>query len=141
MKRNNTCRFSDCEWLENGCLKTTTKALPAIRLDKRTGIYFQYFPYPCNVCFCSGKKSWFNSIVAAYTGWSDVRNDGKKAVTFANGEIMNEDDIRTCARILDECSVSFKWEQGDVLLIDNRQVLHARKAFEPPRRILAALFQ
>ena len=89
----------------------------------------------------SGKKSWFNSIVAAYTGWSDKRNDGKRAVTFADGEIMNEEDIHKCAAILDESSVSFTWQQGDVLLIDNRQVLHARKSFEPPRRILAALFQ
>ncbi|CAF4036841.1 unnamed protein product [Rotaria sp. Silwood2] len=89
----------------------------------------------------TGKKSWFNSIVAAYMGWSDKRNDGKKAVTFADGELMNEEDIHKCATILDESSVSFTWKKGDVLLIDNRQVLHARKSFEPPRRILAALFQ
>ncbi|CAF3545309.1 unnamed protein product [Rotaria sp. Silwood1] len=89
----------------------------------------------------TGKKSWFNSIVAAYMGWSDKRNDGKKAVTFADGEMMNEKDIHQCATILDESSVSFTWQKGDVLLIDNRQVLHARKSFEPPRRILAALFQ
>lgn len=91
--------------------------------------------------FDIGKKSWFNSIVAAYTGWSDVRNDGKRAVTLADGELLSSSDIEKCVAILDECSVSFKWEQGDVLVIDNRQVLHARKSFEPPRRILAALFQ
>ena len=88
-----------------------------------------------------GKKTWFNSIVAAYTGWSDKRNDGKRAVTFADGTLMNKDDIDQCSNILDDCSVSFRWQQGDVLLVDNRQVLHARKSFEPPRRILAALFE
>ncbi|CAF3514720.1 unnamed protein product [Rotaria socialis] len=115
---------TDYEWLDDGCLKTTTKILPAIRLDEQTG-----------------KKTWFNSIVAAYTGWSDKRNYGKKAVTFADGELMNEEDIHRCVAILEESSVSFTWKKGDVLLIDNRQVLHARKSFEPPRRILAALFQ
>ena len=115
---------SDIEWLPDGCLKTTTKILPAVRLDERTG-----------------KKSWFNSIVAAYFGWTDARNDGKKAITFSDGELMPESAVTTCAKILDESSVSFQWVQGDVLLIDNRQVLHARKSFEPPRRILAALFQ
>ncbi len=95
----------------------------------------------CTIFSSSGKKSWFNSIVAAYTGWSDKRNDGKRAVTFADGEIMDASDIRKCAAILEESSVCFTWEQGDVLLIDNRQVLHARKSFEPPRRILAVLFQ
>lgn len=101
-----------------------TKILPAVRLDERTG-----------------KKSWFNSIVAAYFGWTDARNDGKKAITFSDGELMPESAVTTCAKILDESCVSFSWVQGDVLLIDNRQVLHARKSFEPPRRILAALFQ
>ncbi|CAF1016960.1 unnamed protein product [Adineta ricciae] len=118
------CREQECEWLDDGCLKTVTKILPAIRLDERTG-----------------KKSWFNSIVAAYTGWSDKRNDGKRAVMFADGTLMNKNDIDQCGNILDDCSVSFRWQQGDVLLVDNRQVLHARKSFEPPRRILAALFE
>ena len=54
---------------------------------------------------------------------------------------MQESDVMKCANILEESSVSFPWMQGDVLVIDNRQVLHARKSFEPPRRILAALFQ
>jgi alpha-ketoglutarate-dependent taurine dioxygenase len=62
-------------------------------------------------------------------------------VTFADGELMDEEDIHKCAAILDESSVSFTWKQGDVLLIDNRQVLHARKSFETPRRVLAVLFQ
>jgi hypothetical protein len=89
----------------------------------------------------AGKKSWFNSIVAAYLGWSDERNNGKRAITFSDGELMQESDVMKCASILEESSVSFPWMQGDVLVIDNRQVLHARKSFEPPRRILAALFQ
>ena len=53
---------------------------------------------------------------------------------------MQENEVMTCAKILGESSVSFPWAQGDILLIDNRQVLHARKSFEPPRRMLAALF-
>ena len=29
--------LTDAEWLDDGCLKTTTKILPAVRLDERTG--------------------------------------------------------------------------------------------------------
>ncbi|CAN1836787.1 Clavaminate synthase-like protein At3g21360 [Linum perenne] len=40
---------------------------------------------------------------------------------------------------MEEESVAIPWEKGDVLLIDNLAVLHSRKLFTPPRRILAAL--
>ena len=40
------------EWKDDGCLRTSTKVLPAVRTDSRTG-----------------KKVYFNQMVAAYTGW------------------------------------------------------------------------
>jgi hypothetical protein len=124
------------------CLKTVTKILPAVRLDERTGNFcFLYRLLDKFFNSCLGKKTWFNSIIAAFLGWQDERNDRKKAVTFGDGELIDEADILKCAEILEESSVVFPWAQGDVLLIDNRLVLHARKSFEPPRRILAALFQ
>lgn len=36
-------------------------------------------------------------------------------------------------------SVHVPWRRGDVLIIDNATVMHARDAFVPPRRILVAL--
>ena len=110
------------EWLPNGCLKTTTKVLPAIRIDERTG-----------------KKTWFNSVIAAYLGWQDSRNDRKTAVSFANGEFMQETEMETLRATLDESAVDFPWQKGDVLMVDNRQALHARRTFTPPRQILACL--
>ena len=114
----------ECEWLSDGCLKTVSKILPAVRLDERTG-----------------KETWFNSIVAAYTGWKDARNVPEKAVTFGDDTPLDGDTVRRCDEILQETCVAFKWRKGDVVLVDNRLVLHARKSFVPPRRILAALFQ
>jgi alpha-ketoglutarate-dependent taurine dioxygenase len=114
----------ECEWLDDGCLKTVSKILPAIRFDERTG-----------------KETWFNSIVAAYIGWKDSRNVPEKAVTFGDDTPLDGDIVRKCNEILQESCVSFKWQQGDVVLVDNKLVLHARKTFVPPRRILASLFQ
>ena len=110
------------EWLPNGCMKTTTKVLPGVRVDGRTG-----------------KKTWFNSIIAAYLGWKDSRNDPTKAVTFPNGEPMSVEVMKTLEKVLDDLSVRCKWEKGDVMMVDNRQALHARRSFVPPRRILACL--
>ncbi|CAI9114217.1 OLC1v1014881C1 [Oldenlandia corymbosa var. corymbosa] len=109
------------EWTEDG-VKTIMGPIPAIKFeDKRR------------------RKVWFNSMVAAYTGWKDARNDPVKAVTFGDGTPLPSHIIYDCLRILEEESVAIPWQKGDVLLIDNLAVLHARKPFDPPRRILASL--
>ncbi|KAI8741949.1 clavaminate synthase protein [Biomphalaria glabrata] len=110
------------EWLPNGCLKTVTAVLPAIKEDIRTG-----------------KKVWFNSIIAAYLGWRDSRNPPGKAVTFSDGTPMPDAIMEDLEKILDQLAVDVTWEKGDVMLVDNNQALHARRTFTPPRRILASL--
>lgn len=114
----------DFEWMADGCMKTTTASVPAIRIDGRTG-----------------KRMFFNSIHACYLGWQDSRNDRTKAVVFPNGETMSPDVVRTLEDVMDDVSVAVKWRRGDVIVVDNRQVQHARRSFIPPRRILASLYK
>ena len=85
---------TDLEWLENGNVKTTTKILPGVKVDTRTG-----------------KKTWFNSIIAAYLGWQDSRNDRKKAVIFPNGESMGEDDMKVLEEVFEENACDFMWKK------------------------------
>lgn len=110
------------EWLQNGCLRTRTATLPAVRTDERTG-----------------QKTWFNSIIAAYLGWEDVRNDRRKAVTFPDGREMPASAMNSLEEVFETLAIAFKWQKGDVVMIDNKLVLHSRKSFKPPRRILACL--
>lgn len=112
------------EWLANNTLKVVSPILPAVKLNPETN-----------------QMTWFNSIVAVFYGWRDSRNSPDTAITYGDGSPLDCCDVLTCSRIMDELSVSFEWQRGDVLLIDNRAVLHSRKSFLPPRRILAALFQ
>ncbi|KAI3772036.1 hypothetical protein L6452_03210 [Arctium lappa] len=79
------------------------------------------------------------SGVAAYTGWEDARNDPVKVVTFRDDTPLTAHVIYECLKILDEESVAIPCQQGDVLLLDNLAVLHARQLFELPRRVLASL--
>lgn len=109
------------EWMEDG-VKTIMGPIPAIKLDETRG-----------------RKIWFNSMVAAYTGWKDARNDPIKAVTFGDGTPLPADIIDECLKILEEESVAIPWKKGDILLLDNLAVLHSRRSFDPPRRILASL--
>ncbi|XP_050161099.1 clavaminate synthase-like protein At3g21360 [Malus sylvestris] len=109
------------EWLADG-VKSIMGPIPAIKYISTTQ-----------------RKIWFNSMVAAYTGWQDARNDPVKAVTFGDGSPLPADIIHDCLKILEEESVAFPWRKGDVLLLDNLAVLHSRKLFTPPRRVLASL--
>ncbi|KAI7734334.1 hypothetical protein M8C21_017039 [Ambrosia artemisiifolia] len=109
------------EWTDDG-VKTIMGPIPAIKVDETRG-----------------RKTWFNSMVAAYTGWEDARNDPVKAVTFGDGTPLPAHVIHDCLRILEEESVAIPWQKGDVMLLDNLAVLHARRPFEPPRRVLASL--
>eukprot|EP00931_Biecheleriopsis_adriatica_P057582 TRINITY_DN3417_c0_g1_i1.p1 TRINITY_DN3417_c0_g1~~TRINITY_DN3417_c0_g1_i1.p1 ORF type:complete len:760 (-),score=180.76 TRINITY_DN3417_c0_g1_i1:256-2487(-) len=110
------------EWLPNGDCRTTTAVLPALRKDERTG-----------------KAVFFNSIVAAFTGWNDSRNVGEKAVVLGDGSPVNGDAIRAVAAFMAQREVAFTWKKGDILVLDNTTVMHSRQTFEPPRRVLAAL--
>ncbi|CAE7190995.1 unnamed protein product [Symbiodinium pilosum] len=110
------------EWLPGGDLKTTTAALPALRVDERTG-----------------RRVFFNSVIAAFTGWNDSRNVGEEAVVLGDYSPVNKPALRAVARFMAEREVAFAWKKGDILIVDNSSVLHSRQSFEPPRRVLAAL--
>lgn len=109
------------EWLEDG-VKTVSGPIPAVKIDE-----------------LRKRPVWFNSMVAAYTGWEDARNDPVKAVTFGDGTPLPKEAVMACLQVMTEESVSIPWRHGDVMLLDNIAVQHARKAFVPPRRVLASL--
>lgn len=87
----------------------------------------------------TGAELWFNSMVAAYTGWKDERNDPRTAVTFGDGSPLPEEAVAAVEREMTELAVAIPWQEGDVLLVDNYLVQHSRREFVPPRRVLASL--
>jgi len=115
---------SEWEWLDDGSgdVRTKTAVVPGVRTDARTG-----------------DKVFFNSAVAAYTGWNDSRNEGSKAVMLGDGSCCGEEEMLYAQQVMSEIEVAFAWQQGDVLLLDNRTVMHSRQPFTGPRRILASL--
>ncbi|POS80002.1 taurine catabolism dioxygenase TauD [Diaporthe helianthi] len=114
----------ELEWLEGNLLKTTTAVIPATKKDPQTG-----------------KTAWFNSIVAAFTGWKDSRNDPRKAVVLGDGSPLDAEVLRRCQEIMTELAVAFEWKRGDVLLVDNWMTLHSRNSFTGERIIYASLWK
>lgn len=113
------------EWLPDGSLRTTSPVLPAVRRDEGEGR--------------SGRKTFFNSVVAVFTGWNDSRNKGEAAILFADGSFLDPAVVQETAAMMEELAVAYPWQQGDVLLIDNHTVMHARRPFSGKRLITASL--
>lgn len=111
----------ELEWLPNGDVKSVSGVLSAIK------------PYTHD----KSRKVFFNSMVAAYTGWRDSRNTPENAVTYGDGEKLDSECIAKVAEIMDELAVDMLWEASDIICIDNNLVMHSRKSFVPPRRLLA----
>lgn len=110
------------EWLEGNNLKTITAALPAVRIDE-----------------FSQRKTFFNSMVAAYTGWNDSRNKGEESVITADGKSIDQNMISGVSKLMNEAAVAFKWGEGDVIWINNSTVLHSRETFIGTRKIYASI--
>ncbi|KAJ2993708.1 hypothetical protein HDV02_002111 [Globomyces sp. JEL0801] len=112
------------EWLPNGDVKTVSPILPPIK----------------TLANAFNRKVFFNSAIAAYTGTADSRNDPKKSVCFGNGEYFDDNVIQEISKIMHDLSVAIPWKKGDVVFIDNNQVMHSRSPnFTPPRKIMAFL--
>jgi len=113
---------SSWEWLKGDNLRTVTGTVPGVRTDPRTG-----------------RKAFFNSVVAAYTGWVDSRHDPTKAVILGDGSPVDGAALQDVADWMAANRVAVPWQQGDVLFIDNHVAMHSRNPFAGPRRILASL--
>jgi hypothetical protein len=98
---------SCCTWLNDGSVRIMTPAVPAIRLvaDHAENYVFQY--------------TFSNSIIAAYLGWQDVRNDRHDALRFGNMDPMDEDVLESIAGFMERERVLYSWKKGDIIAINN----------------------
>jgi len=73
------------------------------------------------------KKAWFNLITFAET-----------PPLLGDGSPFPEEAIESSVQITEEESLEINWEVGDVMVLDNRLVQHARRPATPPRILLSA---
>ncbi|XP_047322600.1 clavaminate synthase-like protein At3g21360 [Impatiens glandulifera] len=105
----------DMEWLPDGGVKTILVPRQLTRVFEGR----------------KGRKMWFNTVVGMH---------GKElsSATMADGTLIADEVVKRCGEIIEEESIQFKWEKGDVLFLDNMALLHGRRPSLPPRRVLVA---
>ena len=108
-------------WLAGDCLRATTPTLPAIRQ------------------LADGRCTLFNQLIAAYSGWSDDRNDPSDAIRLGNEQKLDAEGVGQLCQIADELTFEVAWQDGDVAFLDNTVAMHGRRPFMGKRRVLASL--
>lgn len=105
----------DFEWLPNGGVKAVLGPRSLTRVFEGR----------------KGRRMWFNTVVGMH---------GKEmsSASMADGTEIPENVVKRCGQIIEEESIQFKWEKGDVAIFDNLALLHGRRPSKPPRRVLVA---
>lgn len=120
------------EWVDDGTtLRATSPALPAVRVAPGTD-----------------RRVFFNQLVAQIAnaeefrrrpGAGDEDTSLSRFLTFGDGSPLDEDILRFAKQACEDTAVELVWQPGDVALLDNFLVMHARRQFEGKRRVLASL--
>ncbi|KAL1955321.1 hypothetical protein VTO42DRAFT_8661 [Malbranchea cinnamomea] len=107
--------------------------LPATRLHEQTG-----------------KVAFFNNIISRYlnaraAGTLDpphINQDGKyqPPAFYGDKTLIPKEYMETAVEIVYKTRALVTWKEGDVLLIDNHAVQHAREPWTGPRKLLASLW-
>ncbi|HVE70947.1 MAG TPA: TauD/TfdA family dioxygenase [Thermoanaerobaculia bacterium] len=125
---------TEARWNDDGGL-TITQVRPATRVHPATGeeVWFnqadQFHP-------STHPPAIYESLLALYGGREELM---PQTATFGDGspiEVAMLDAVRQTVR---EEMRLFRWQRGDLLMVDNMLVAHGRRAFAGPRKILVSM--
>jgi len=74
----------------------------------------------------NGSKTFFNQIIAAYTGWIDSRNDPKLAVVYGDDTPLPDVVLSDLANYMKENACAYRWTSGKFVIVDNTVTYHSR---------------
>lgn len=110
------------QWQADESLKAVTPVLPAV-LD------------------LGGMKVFYNQLVAAYMGWKGVRDNPSSALCFGDDTAISKEALERIAVLSENFTFDLQWQDGDVVLLDNKISMHGRRPYsgERKRQVLVAL--
>jgi amino acid adenylation domain-containing protein/non-ribosomal peptide synthase protein (TIGR01720 family) len=119
------------EWREDGLI--TRQICSAVTAHPRTGekIFFNQLQLHHPACLDANIRE---SLLALFPQERLPRN-----VYYGDGSPLEDKVVRELLDLYWQTSVSFLWQPGDLLLLDNMLIAHARNPFTGPRKIVVAM--
>ena len=110
-------------WGDDQTLSATTPTLPAV------------------MQLSDGSEAFYNQLIAAYLGWRGVKDDPSSAITFGDGSAIPVAGLELAVELSEKFTYDLQWQDSDVILIDNKRVMHGRRPFSGDRKrsVLVAL--
>jgi alpha-ketoglutarate-dependent taurine dioxygenase len=128
-------RGLEFEWLADGSI-TTWNTLPGVARHGSAGdlVYFSQLHTQTPHWRWMGEASWTRYCLVYTEGVARPYD-----ACYGDGTPLAEDDILTIYDALDTVSVSFPWQHGDVMFVDNLHTGHGRNPYVGTRDVQVAL--
>lgn len=121
-----------CEWKEDGELRTR-QVCQAVARHPRTGalVWFNQ----AHLFHVSNLAPEVREALLDVVGVEDLPRN----VYYADGSPIEDAVLDEVRAVLESEKVVFPWQTGDVLMLDNMLVAHARHPFKGPRKVVVAM--
>lgn len=60
-------------------------------------------------------------------------------VYYGDGTAIEDETLQHVRDVLDECQISFAWQPGDIMMLDNMLTAHGRSSFSGERKVIVAM--
>jgi alpha-ketoglutarate-dependent taurine dioxygenase len=121
-----------CEWMEGNTLRTK-KVCQAVATHPKTGelVFFNQLQAHHVSCLNPTARE---ALLNLFGEEGLPRN-----VYYGDGEPIPDSVVNELQDLYEKRARSFRWQQGDILMVDNMLAAHGRRPFVGPRKIVVAM--
>ncbi len=123
---------SEFEWTSNGGLRVINRAPGIVKHPKTLETLF-FNQVQIHHIYCVDEDT-REGLRALFDDQDLPRN-----VYYGDGSPIPDETMEHLGQAFEQIAVRFQWQKGDMIMLDNMLVTHARDPFEGPRHIVVAM--